>query len=158
MNGKGIIGLGEVLYELLGGLSIVCAACCLFLSIRPSAFFAEFLLSTGLVLKGTWVLQVGFSVFTDTFAFKGCERVPFYVAKGETNIKCELDEDKFRGVALVNLMFVGHVIAVLITSLVLSGLLCRHQNRRSNEASGSLLAGLDPESTVIRSLPEFEIE
>lgn len=158
MHGEGVIGFGEAMYDWLGGLSIVCAACCLFLSIKSSAFFAEFLLSFGMMLKGTWVLQVGLSLYTDAFLFRGCERVPFSVAKGRNNIKCELDEDKYRGEALVNLMFIGHVIAVLIISFLLSGLLCRSYNKRSYQSSAQLLAGFDPESSVVRPVTEFELE
>lgn len=158
MTGEGVIGYGEAMYDWLGGLDVVCAACCLFLSVRPSAFFAEFLLSLGMMLKGTWVLQVGLSLYTDTFLFRGCERVPFDVANGRNYIKCELDEDKYRGEALVNLMFIGHVIVVLIISFFLSGLLCRSYNRKSYQSSGQLLTGFDAENSVVRPVTEFELD
>ncbi|KAJ9555607.1 hypothetical protein OSB04_010221 [Centaurea solstitialis] len=100
MNGKGIVGLGQLEYGLLGGLSLVCAAACFFLSVRPSAFFADFILSCGLVLKGTWVLQVGLSLYTDAFAFKGCGKVVIAPVpaqgNGNTDVKCDLEEDKLR--------------------------------------------------------------
>lgn len=158
MNGKGIIGLGESAYDLLGGLALVCAACCFYLSFRPSAFFAEFLLSSGLVLKGTWVFQVGLSLYTDTFGFKGCDKVSVFSAQGETDVKCVLEEDRLRGTALMNLLFIGHVIVVLIGSFVLFGLLRHRQNVRSGEGSGSLLAQLESNSMLMQPLPEFYIE
>lgn len=158
MTGEGIIGYAEAMYDWLGGLDVVCAACCFFLSYRSSAFFAEFLLSFGMMLKGTWVLQVGLSLYTDAFVFRGCERVPFDVANGRHYIKCELDEDKYRGEALVNLIFIGHVLVVLIICFLLSGFLCRSYNRKSYQSSGQLLAGLDAENSVVRPVNEFELD
>ncbi|KAL1806402.1 hypothetical protein DCAR_0832203 [Daucus carota subsp. sativus] len=158
MTGEAVVGYGEAMYGWLGGLGFVCAACCLFLSIRPSAFFAEFLLCFGMILKGTWVLQVGLSLYTDTFLFSGCERLPFDVANGRNFIKCELDEYKYRSEALVNLMFIGHVIVVLIISFLLSGLLSHFHNRKSFQSSGQLLAGFDAENSVVRPVTEFELD
>ncbi|XWS39141.1 hypothetical protein CRYUN_Cryun18bG0024700 [Craigia yunnanensis] len=51
--GVGITGLGTVVYELLAQLTLLCAGSCLVLPVKPTAFFFEFLLSTGLVSKGT---------------------------------------------------------------------------------------------------------
>ncbi|CAK9139539.1 unnamed protein product [Ilex paraguariensis] len=151
MNGKGFSGLGGAVYELLGGLTLVCGACCFYLSIRPSAFFAEFFLSSGLMLKGIWVLQIGLSLYTDTFALKGCNQ-------GKTDVTCELEEDMLRGIALMNLLFTGHVIVVLILSFVLFGLLYCNRNMRCGEASGPLLAELGSETMLMQSIPEFEME
>ncbi|CAL5413630.1 unnamed protein product [Camellia sinensis] len=158
LMGEGITGLGGVVYDLLGGLTLVCAACCLYLSIRPAVFFSEFLLSSGLVFKGTWALQTGLSLYTDTFALKGCDKIALYPAQGKTDVKCDLDEDRLRGIALMNLLFIGHAIVVLIVSLVLFGLLCHHRNLRSVEASGPLLAQLESDSMLMQAFPEFEIE
>lgn len=155
MNGKGIVGLGELEYNLLGGLTLVCAAACFFLSFRPSAFFADFLLSSGLVLKGTWVLQVGLSLYTDTFSFKGCGKVVMAHNQSNTDVKCDLDEDKMRGIALMNLLFVGHSIIVLIMCFVILGILSR-----KNVRSGDLPVIAQPESDcmLMCPLPALEIE
>ncbi|GJR03784.1 RNA-directed DNA polymerase, eukaryota [Tanacetum coccineum] len=45
------------------------------------------------------------------FAFKGCGKV-FVRGEGSADVKCVLDEDKLRGVTLMNLLFVGHSIIV----------------------------------------------
>ena len=59
------------IHGFLGGLTLVCAGACIYLAVKPLAFFAEFLLSCGLVFKGTWLLQVGFMWCTKT----GCRFV-----------------------------------------------------------------------------------
>lgn len=155
---EGIADLGSVVYGLMGGLTLACAACCLYLSIRPVAFFAEFLLSSGLVFKGTWALQIGLSLYTGTFGLKGCDKISMSPAQGKTDFKCDLQDDKLRAIALVNLLFVGHATAILVTGFVLFGLLSRHSSLRCGEASGPLLAGLESESLQMRPIPEFELE
>ncbi|KAI5649679.1 hypothetical protein M9H77_35684 [Catharanthus roseus] len=158
MNGNGILGLGSVGYEILDGLALVCAACCLYLSIWPSAFFAEFLLSSGIILKGTWVVQVGLTFYTDAFGLKGCGKIAVVRDHGQADVLCDLEEDKFRGMALIKLLFIGHVTVVLITCFTLFGVLHRNSNMRSGEASGPLLARIRSEATVMNQPPEFEIE
>ncbi|KAK3038684.1 hypothetical protein RJ639_028138 [Escallonia herrerae] len=158
MNGKGVVGLGGIVYGLLGGVTVVCAACCFYLSIRPSAFFAEFMLSLAILLKGSWVLQVGLSLYTDAFAFEGCGKISRAMTMGQVDVRCDLEEDRLRGVALMNLVFIGHAAAVLTLSFVLFGLLCRYRSMRCGEASGPLLAGLESENMLMHPIPEFEID
>ncbi|KAK6161228.1 hypothetical protein DH2020_004609 [Rehmannia glutinosa] len=159
MTGRGVVGLGGWVYGILGGLAVLCAFCCVYLSIRPTAFFAEFILSSGLVLKGTWVLQVGLSLYTDAFGFKGCHKISgVTLAKGDADIKCELEDDMWRGIVLMNFLFVGHVIVVMFAGFVLFGLLNRYTNMRCGETSGLLLAEIGSESMLMHPLPELEME
>ncbi|XP_059630119.1 uncharacterized protein LOC132273106 [Cornus florida] len=163
MIGRGITGLGGVVYELLGELTLVCATCCLYLSIRPSAFFAEFLLSSGLVFKGTWALQAGLTLYTDSFALLRCEKISLSSlspAQGNSNtdVKCELEADRLRGIALMNLLFVGHAMGIVIVSFVLFGLLRRNQKLRFGEANGPLLARIESETVLMPAVPVFELE
>ncbi|XP_044498264.1 uncharacterized protein LOC123220243 [Mangifera indica] len=157
--GKGIGGpLGGEAYNLLGELTLICAGACLVLSIKPTAFFAEFFLSCGLIFKGTWLLQTGFSLYTDTFAFKGCHKISPSTAKDFIESKCDLDKDGLRGVAFINLLFVAHAIAVFIGSVVLFGFLSSHKKLGRGEASGPLLAQLESDSSLMHPVPEFELE
>ncbi|PIN11534.1 hypothetical protein CDL12_15859 [Handroanthus impetiginosus] len=158
MCGRGVVGLGGGVYRILGGLAVLCAACCVYLSVRPSAFFAEFLLSSGLVLKGTWVLQVGLSLYSDAFGLKGCDKISeLTLAKGEVDVKCELQDDMWRGMILMNLLFIGHVIMVIFISFLLFGVLHRYRNVRYGEGTG-LLAEIGSESMLMHPLPELEME
>lgn len=158
--GKGITGVSGSVYDLLGALTLICAGSCLFLSVRPSAFFAEFFLSSGLVLKGTWVLQAGLSLYTDAFGLKGCRKMSVLPAQANAGVQCDLEEDGLRGVALMNFLFTGHAILVLVVSVVLYGLLSSNRNLRCCEASGPLLAELEVETETMsmRAHPELEMD
>lgn len=156
MNGKGLVGLSGDMYGHLGELAFVCAGCCLCLAVKPS-FLVEFLFSSILVLKGTWVLQVGF-LYTDMFSLEGCENLLVGLAKGENDVKCDLEENKLRGTALMNLLFIVHVIVVMIMSLGLFALLNRNKRMRCGDTSGPLLAQVGSEGVLMRPLPELEIE
>jgi hypothetical protein len=156
--GKGITGISGSVYDLLGALTLLCAGCCLYLSVKPSAFFAEFLLSSGLVFKGTWVLQTGLSLYTDVFGLKGCRKMTILTAKGNADVQCDLEEDGLRGVSLMNLLFTGHAILVFVVSIVSFGLLSSNRNLRCGEASGPLLAEVESETMPMRAHPELEMD
>ncbi|XVF66415.1 hypothetical protein PTKIN_Ptkin10aG0033600 [Pterospermum kingtungense] len=156
--GVGITGLGAVVYELLAQLTLLCAGCCLVLSVKPTAFYAEFMLSSGLVFKGTWMLQAGLCLYTDAFVLKGCNKMAVLPGSPNADVHCELEEDGLRGVALVKLLFVVHAIGVAIASFVVFGLLSSFRNLRCGEATGPLLAQHEPESILMRPTHELEIE
>ncbi|KAJ9154120.1 hypothetical protein P3X46_027489 [Hevea brasiliensis] len=157
--GNGISGhVGGVFYGLCGDLTIICGCCCLYLAIRPTAFFMEFCFCCGLVLRGTWFLQAGLCLYTEVFAFKGCHKIMVSPESENAELKCDLEEDGLRGVALVNLLFIGHAIGVLLVSFGVFGLLSSHRDSRHCEASGPLLTELHSDSALMRTLPEFELE
>ncbi|XVE65778.1 hypothetical protein DITRI_Ditri08aG0026800 [Diplodiscus trichospermus] len=143
--GVGITGLGTVVYGLLAQLTLLCAGSCLVLSVKPTAFFADFMLSTGLVFKGTWLLQAGLSLYTDAFLFEGCKKMVVLPGNPNADFHCELQDDSIRAVALVNLLFAVHAIAIVIASFVVFGLLSSFGNLRCGEARGPLLAELESE-------------
>ncbi|GAV70616.1 DUF716 domain-containing protein [Cephalotus follicularis] len=159
--GKGVahFGVGGVVYDLLGKLTLVCAGCCFVLSLKPASFWADFVLSCGLVFKGTWVLQAGLNLYTDVFGFKGCRKITVLPSRDSADVVCDLKEDGLRGVALVNLLFVVHAILILVLGLVVFGLLSSYKNLRCDEASGPLLAELNSESIrMLAGHADLEIE
>ncbi|XP_055811954.1 uncharacterized protein LOC129881869 [Solanum dulcamara] len=158
MNGKGLVGVSGDMYGHLGELAFACAGCCLCLAVKPSLFFVEFLFSSVLVLKGTWVLHVGLSLYTDMFSLDGCENLLVGLSKGKNDVKCDLEENKLRGTALMNLLFIVHVIVVMIMSLGLFALLNRNKSMRCGDTSGPLLAQVGSEGVLMRLPPELEIE
>ncbi|MBA0733431.1 hypothetical protein Gogos_017452 [Gossypium gossypioides] len=128
--GVGITGLGTIVYNLLAQLTLLCAGCCLVLSVKRTAFFAEFLLCFGLVFKGTWLLQTGLCLYTDAFVFKGCKKMEVLPRSPNADVHCELEDDSMRGVALVNLLFAVHGILIMIISFVGFGILSSFKNLR----------------------------
>ncbi|XP_027365500.1 uncharacterized protein LOC113872271 [Abrus precatorius] len=157
--GKGVSGLAGVLYGFLGGLTLVCAGSCIYLSVKPSAFFAEFLLCSGMVFKGTWLLQAGFSLYTDAFGLKGCQKVSFLEPQKESlDVHCDLVEDSLRGVALMHFLFTVHAIVVMILGVGVFGVLASNRSMRCGEARGPLLAELESTGTRMRALPELEMD
>ncbi|KAI9078758.1 hypothetical protein K1719_039216 [Acacia pycnantha] len=157
--GKGIAGLGGVVYGFLGELTLACVAACLYLSIKPTAFFADFLLSSGLIFKGTWLLQAGFSLYTDAFMLKGCKKISLSSPSLENvDVKCDLHEDSLRGITLMHFIFTVHAIVVLVLSLGLFGLLASNRKLRCGETRGPLLAELESPQMLVHALPGQEIE
>ncbi|CAI8601892.1 unnamed protein product [Vicia faba] len=147
---KGISGVAAVVYGLLGGLTLVCAFTCFYLSVKPSAFFAEFLLSCGLVFKGTWLLQIGFSLYTNTFGLKGCQKISILSLTPQmdnVDVVCDLEEDSLRGAAMMELLFILHAVLVLILGFALFGVSASKRNLRCGEVKGPLLSELESTST-----------
>ncbi|KAI4342682.1 hypothetical protein MLD38_027275 [Melastoma candidum] len=161
MIGRGMDGLAGEFYGILGWVSLVCCGCCLVLGVKPSAFFAEHGLCCGLMVKGTWGLQVGLNMGTDGgwFAWKGCERVGVVgVGELDVGLKCDVEQDGLRGLALMRLSFVWHVIGVLVGSLVLFWVLSMKGSSRLGDARGPLLLrhhGTD--QSGVRPVAEFEL-
>uniref|UniRef100_A0A803KT25 Uncharacterized protein n=2 Tax=Chenopodium quinoa TaxID=63459 RepID=A0A803KT25_CHEQI len=158
VSGNGFTGVSSNVYDLLGNLTLICAFSCLYLSIRPTAFLADFFLSSGMIFKGTWVLQAGLNLYTSTFGLKGCKEVSLLPNQMNVDVKCDLDEDSLRGIALMKLLFVWHAIVVIIACLGLLGLLSCKENLRCGEGSGPLLAKIESHSLSMQQLPEFELE
>ncbi|KAK4767047.1 hypothetical protein SAY86_014798 [Trapa natans] len=160
-TGRGIsdIGVTGAVYGLLGKLTLLCALSCIYLGLNPTAFWAEFVLSCGLIFKGMWSLQAGLSLGTDAFAPKGCEKLGVVAGQGIVSMKCDVQEDGLRGVALMNLLFVGHAVLVLSVGLVLFGVSSScGEGSRSGDASGPLLARLETETAPVRQIHELELE
>lgn len=87
------------------------------------------------------MLQIGLFLYSDAFGFRGCGRV-----ENVDVVKCDVEEDGFRAVALMRLSFVGHAVLVLVLGFVSFGFLSSEQNLRFDEAGGSLVAQLDSET------------
>lgn len=156
---KGVSGVADVVYGLLCGLTLVCAFACFYLSVKPNAFFAEFFLCCGMVFKGTWFLQIGFSLYTDLFGLKGCKKISVLSLSPRienVDVLCDLDEDSLRGVAMMELLFILHAIVVLVLGLGLFGVLSWGRNLRGGDVKGPLLADL--EFTSMRLCDASEIE
>ncbi|KAH9602062.1 hypothetical protein KSS87_007000 [Heliosperma pusillum] len=158
INGNGFSGVSSNAYDLLDHLTLVCAFSCLYLSIKPTAFVADFCLSSGLMFKGTWTLQIGLNLYTETFGLKGCHTVSLLQGNDKVDINCDLDVDGLRGVALMNLLFICHAIVVLITCFGLFRLLSCKEGLRCGEGTGPLLPRVESRGMLLQPLPELEMD
>ncbi|KAL5990363.1 hypothetical protein ACLOJK_011263 [Asimina triloba] len=157
MIGAGYTGMAGRAYELLGALTLVSAASCIVLSIKRTAFFADAVLSLSLIFKGIWVLQTGLYLFSDVFAPKGCQKMPLLPDNGKGDVTCILEDDRQRGLALIDLLFIVHAIIIFILNLVSFALLSYKRNPRGSGA-GSPSGEAELENMLMRSLPDFEME
>lgn len=83
--------------------TLACAAACLTLAARPTAIAADVALSLGLAFNGSWALQAGLVLFA--LPPRGCRR-------SAAGLECELEEDRLRGVALLDLLFACNAVAI----------------------------------------------
>ncbi|KAL9672261.1 hypothetical protein QQ045_028511 [Rhodiola kirilowii] len=136
INNNDDVSVSSVVYNLSGVLSLLCAASCIYLSVCPYSFLAEFALSAGLVFKGTWVMQAGLNLNSDVFGFKGCQKI-VTGQMSDVIVKCDLQEDTLRAVALIDLLFVCHSIGILVATFALFAFLSA-----SNCAAAGLSTGV----------------
>lgn len=148
----GYSGVAARAYRLLAATTLACAAACLALAASPSVFFADVALSAGVVLKGTWVLQAGLLLFSDAFAPGGCRRM---AADGDRDVRCVLEEDRMRAVAMVDLLFVVHVVGVVVVVL---GVLWLHRGLGQGNGFASISGQGRSDGVLERSEPEFDFD
>ncbi|GMI98131.1 hypothetical protein like AT5G13890 [Hibiscus trionum] len=95
-------------------VSALASAMCLILACHPKLFVAELTLGAAICLQGLWVLQTGLSLYVDAFIPEGCHKLLDVVTGVEGSTKCDLDESRLRAVAILDLVFVVHVMFVVI--------------------------------------------
>ncbi|RWR80110.1 hypothetical protein CKAN_00872800 [Cinnamomum micranthum f. kanehirae] len=106
-------------------ISAASAALSLALSFNPRLFVADAALSASLCLQGLWVLQTGLSLYVEGFIPDGCHQLLDVVRGVEGSTMCELEESKVRAGALLDLMFVFHVMFVVVVVVVVYAVVAR---------------------------------
>lgn len=99
-------------------ISALSSILCLALACQPRFFIADAGLATSLCLQGLWVLQTGLSLRVDAFIPEGCHKLLDVVSGVEGSTKCDLEDSKLRAVAILDLIFLVHVLFVVIIALV----------------------------------------
>lgn len=99
-------------------ISAVTALLCLILAFQPRAFVADVGLGAAICLQGLWVFQTGLSLYVDAFIPEGCHRLLDVVDGVEGSTKCDLEESKFRAVAILDLIFLVHVMVVVFIVMI----------------------------------------
>uniref|UniRef100_A0A0D6R287 Uncharacterized protein n=1 Tax=Araucaria cunninghamii TaxID=56994 RepID=A0A0D6R287_ARACU len=152
-------GLEAKCYNLLGWVSVVCGSSCLVLACRPGipgSLWAEVSLGGGLTLQGTWLLQSGLTFLSTLLMPQGCHRSSAYAA-----VQCDLEEDKRRAAALLDLAFICHTLLVLILGIFLCWIVGhKHGFIFPKDGDYTPISAAETESELVQMqpLPKFDIE
>ncbi|KAL3722890.1 hypothetical protein ACJRO7_035133 [Eucalyptus globulus] len=99
-------------------ISALSSLLCLALACSPRLFVADVALGASFCLQGLWSLQTGLSLYVDAFIPEGCHKLLDVVNGVEGSTKCDLEESRLRAVAILDLVFVVHVMFVVVIVLV----------------------------------------
>ncbi|KAK7286496.1 hypothetical protein RJT34_21522 [Clitoria ternatea] len=99
-------------------LSALSSLLCLLLAALPRLFPADAALAAVFCLRALWELQTGLSLYADAFIPDGCHRLLDVKSGVQGSTQCDLDESKFRAVAVLDLAFLLHAMFVVLIILV----------------------------------------
>ncbi|KAL5700536.1 hypothetical protein ACHQM5_025965 [Ranunculus cassubicifolius] len=99
-------------------ISALSSILCLLLAVQPKLFVADVGLGASLCLQGLWVLQTGLTLYVEAFIPEGCHRLLDVVKGVEGSTKCDLEDSRLRAVAILDLVFVIHVMFVVVIVMV----------------------------------------
>ncbi|CAK7348116.1 unnamed protein product [Dovyalis caffra] len=106
----------------ISGLS---AVLCLILACQPRMFVADVGLGGAVCLQGLWMLQTGLSLYAEAFIPDGCHKLLDVVSGVEGSTKCDLEDSRLRAVAILDLVFVVHVMFVVLIVMVIYGVVAK---------------------------------
>ncbi|ESW33794.1 hypothetical protein PHAVU_001G099200 [Phaseolus vulgaris] len=106
-------------------ISSLSALLCLLLAVLPRLFPADVALASTFCLRGLWSLQTGLSLYADAFIPDGCHRLLDVKSGVEGSTQCDLEESKFRAVAILDLAFLIHAIFVVLIFLITYALVAK---------------------------------
>lgn len=69
-------------------------------------------------MQGLWAFQTGLSLYVDAFIPQGCHRLLDVVNGVEGSTRCDVDEFKFRATAILDLLFLVHVMIVVVIVMI----------------------------------------
>ncbi|CAA7407685.1 unnamed protein product [Spirodela intermedia] len=107
-------GVENRYYDLLLVPVAVCAAATLLCASLPRSPFPRLARGLGLVLHGTWFLQMGFSFFSSAVAH-GCSLRSR--SRGDYTVQCRGHAEYHRARAVATLQFNGHLALLVLVSL-----------------------------------------
>ncbi|XP_057791725.1 uncharacterized protein LOC131008723 [Salvia miltiorrhiza] len=136
------------------GISALSSALCLALACQPKLFVADAALGASFCLQGLWALQTGLSLYVDAFIPEGCHKLLDVVSGVDGSTKCDLDDSKLRAVAILDLIFVLHVVLVLVIFLVVYTVVAKTLGVRTRLGSYEALpnTSLDPNHIQLKAM------
>ncbi|XP_058102723.1 uncharacterized protein LOC131246528 [Magnolia sinica] len=132
-------------------ISAASGVLCFALALDPRLFVADIALAGSLCLQGLWVLQTGLSLYADGFIPDGCHRLLDVVRGIEGSTKCDLEESQLRAMAILDLVFVFHVVFVAVIVLVVYAVMARAAGVRRVGSYEALPTSLVPAMAVVGS-------
>lgn len=115
-------------FHIQAGLALLAALTCFLLAWHPASFLVSITFSSSLTLQGSWLLQLGFSLYSDRFLPEGCHRL----SNGYT--QCDIDAAKQRAVAIMDLAFIIHVLVLVFVYAFIYVLGARGNGHRRNSS------------------------
>ncbi|CAM6105168.1 unnamed protein product [Calypogeia fissa] len=118
-------GLEGKLYLCLLLIIGSCAVCSFLLAWNPRTFYLDFLFGMTLILHGTWLFQIGFSLYVEKFIPEGCHRLLDLPGGVNGSTQCDLDDVKVRAMELMGFALNCHVVSVVLFSVLTLGVVAR---------------------------------
>ncbi|KAH7445578.1 hypothetical protein KP509_01G015600 [Ceratopteris richardii] len=115
-------------FRILAALAGFSALTCFLLAWKPVSFMVSITFSASLALQGSWLLQMGLSLYSDEFLPEGCH----HLSNGHT--QCDIAVADHRAVALMDLLLIIHIICILLVFVAAYGISYRkpgHTRRHS---------------------------
>lgn len=131
-------------------ISALSSVLCLALACWPRLFVADVALGASFCLQGLWALQTGLSLYVDAFIPEGCHKLLDVVSGVEGSTKCDLEDTKLRAEAILDLIFVVHVLFVLLVFLVVYSAIAKTLGIRSRYGSYESLPNATVDSNHIQ--------
>ncbi|KAL3526010.1 hypothetical protein ACH5RR_014382 [Cinchona calisaya] len=102
---------------------------CTFLELKnPKSNYARLGRGVGLILQGMWIVQMGFSFFSDLMMVHGCSLQG--KSRGNYTIKCKGHPEYHRGRAIATLQFNCHLALLVTLIVVVYGIVCKKHGIR----------------------------
>lgn len=133
-------------FHILAALAALSASACFLLAWRPHSFLVSITFSSSLSLQGTWLLQLGFSLYSEIFLPEGCHRL------SSKSTQCDVEAAGLRAVALMDLAFVIHVLVVVFVFALVYAIVSRGVGYRRNGGYEGVDTNGDSEHLQMRPL------
>ncbi|KAH7289420.1 hypothetical protein KP509_30G000900 [Ceratopteris richardii] len=115
-------------FRILAALAAFSSSICFLLAWRSSSFLLSITFSASLALQGTWLFQIGVSLYSDRFLPEGCH----HLSTGYT--QCDVEVAKQRAVTIMDLLLIIHAFVIIFVYVFVYALACRgiaHARRNS---------------------------
>lgn len=121
--------------------------------IRPRAFLVNLVLCLSLILQGTWQFQMALSLYSENYIPLGCQYSPVNYGPGDFTLLSTTHCDSgmnVRAVALMNIAFNCHVIAVVFFAVLTFAIMARFKGHRRSASLDQIAADFELEAELVQ--------